>query len=423
MSDDPVPFAPEATRAILDWTERRIAEGPDPKHGAGFCRAGARAGRINHRRRHRRGTGVRPVLGHYRAVDPAFRSPDQPVLRRLGPQPRGAEFRRGAWRGGNLCRQLGRRCGRHPHGNQTLRWIADLAGWPASAGGVFVAGGTLGNLSALHAAREWHRRYRPCEGCGAILCSSEAHSSIQAVARVMNVAVEADETGRMTAQAVLPHLSEAVFAIVANGGATNCGAVDDIAGLADLAQAHGLWLHVDGAYGGAALAAPAMRPAFDGIERADSLIVDPHEWLFAPYDNCALLYRDAGHGAAAHGQQAVYLDTVDKTHWNPSDCALYLTRRARGLPLWYSLAVHGTEAYAKAIATTRQVAEDIAKGIDAMPRLDLLLDPQLTVILFRPQNMDEAEMIVWGEMVFRLCIVNPATRADEVLAILETLTR
>ncbi len=236
------------------------------------------------------------------------------------------------------------------------------------------------------------------------------------------IAVEADETGRMTAQDAIPHLSEAVFAVVANGGAPNCGAVDDIAGLADLAQAHGLWLHVDGAYGGAALAAPAMRPAFDGIERADSLIVDPHEWLFAPYDNCALLYRDAGHGAAAHGQQAVYLDTVDKTHWNPSDYALHLTRRARGLLLWYSLAVHGTEAYAEAIATTRQVAEDIAKGIDATPGLDLLLDPQLTVILFRPQNMDEAEMIAWGEMVFRLCIVNPATRADEVLAILETLT-
>lgn len=445
MTDDPFPFPPGATREILDWTERRIAEGPDPKHGAQAFAAlePVLGGSIT-----AEGIGAEQAFslfsdtivpstrpfGHPTSLSFVASAPSRAALSfdaALG----AAGIFAGNWDGG---------AGAIHAENQALRWIADLAGWPASAGGVFVAGGTLGNLSALHAAREWHRRNRPDDGRGAILCSSEAHSSIQAVARVMDVevvVVEADETGRMTAQAAAPHVTEKAFAIVANGGATNCGAVDDIAGLANLAQEHGLWLHVDGAYGGAALADPAMRPAFDGIEQADSLIVDPHKWLFAPYDSCALLYRDAGHGAAAHGQQAVYLDTVDKTQWNPSDYALHLTRRARGLPLWYSLAVHGTDAYATAIATTRKVAGDIAKGIDAMPGLDLLLGPQLTVILFRPQNMDEAQMIVWGEthrrsgallclptrwrgeMVFRLCIVNPATRSDEVLAILETLTQ
>ncbi len=326
--------------------------------------------------------------------------------------------------------------------NQALRWLSDLAGWPSSAGGVFVAGGTLGNLSALHAARHWHRGRTDTNGRGAILCSSEAHSSIAAVARVMDadlIVVPSGPSGRMTAKAAAAHVTPETFAIVANGGATNCGAVDDIAGLTDLAEAKGVWVHVDGAYGGAAMADPAMRPAFNGIERADSLIIDPHKWVFAPYDSCALLYRDAAHGAAAHGQRAVYLDTVDKNEWNPSDYALHLTRRARGLPLWYSLATHGTKAYAQAIAQTRAIAEDLADRIAAAPWLDLLLGPNLTVILFRPKGKTEDEMIRWaeehrrsgallclptrwrGEMVFRLCIVNPQTDADHVMSVLDTL--
>ncbi len=326
--------------------------------------------------------------------------------------------------------------------NQVLRWLADLAGWPNSAGGVFVAGGTLGNLSALHAARARFRRLTGHAGRVAILCSTEAHSSIKAVAQVMDVdliPVPADATGRMSATAAEEHMTAEVFAIVANGGATNCGAVDDIAGLGALARSRQAWLHVDGAYGAAALASPAMRDAFTGIEQADSFIVDPHKWLFAPYDSCALVYRDARDGKAAHGQEAVYLDTVDRTHWNPSDYALHLTRRARGLPLWYSLATHGTQAYAEAITRTRRVAEAVAEGIDAMPGLELLLGPQLTVILFRPEAMSEQEMASWaethrrsgallclptrwqGRSVFRLCFVNPATDPDEVLGVIGTL--
>lgn len=187
------------------------------------------------------------------------------------------------------------------------------------------------------------------------------------------------------------------------------------------------------------MADPETRPAFDGIERADSLIIDPHKWVFAPYDSCALLYRDAANGAAAHGQRAVYLDTVDKNEWNPSDYALHLTRRARGLPLWYSLATHGTKAYAQAIAHTRAIAEDLAQRIATAPWLDLLLGPNLTVILFRPKGKAEDEMVHWaeehrrsgallclptrwrGEMVFRLCIVNPQTNPDHVMAVLDTL--
>lgn len=440
---DPFPFDTKATDHILDWTARRIAEGPDPKHGAQAFAAleSVLGGSITEG-----GIGGKAAFvlftdtivpstrpfGHRTSLSFVASAPSRAALSfdaALG----AAGIFAGNWDGG---------AGAIHAENQALRWIADLAGWPDSAGGVFVAGGTLGNLSALHAAREWHRRTHGRRDHRAILCSAEAHSSIAAVARIMDVEVimvPVDATGRMSAKAAAAQVTDDVFAIVANGGATNCGAVDDITGLADLARTNGLWLHVDGAYGGAALADPVMRPAFDGIERADSLIVDPHKWLFAPYDSCALIYRDAGHGAAAHGQQAVYLDTVDKTHWNPSDYALHLTRRARGLPLWYALATHGTRAFAKAIATTREVAEEIARAIAAIDGLDLLLGPQLTVILFRPSDMSEDEMIAWaerhrrtgallclptrwrGDMVFRLCVVNPQTSPEEVLATLRTL--
>lgn len=429
---------------MMDWTEQHILQGPDPKHGAqSFETLEAQLGGAITE------TGIGPEaafdlftgqivpstrpFGHPASLAYVASAPSQAALgfdAALG----AAGIFAGNWDGG---------AGAIHAENQVLRWLADLAGWPETAGGVFVAGGTLGNLSALHAARARYRRLTGSAHRLAILASQEAHSSIAAVAQVMDVDLilaTPDSTGRLSAAAAAKESTENVFAVVANGGATNCGAVDDIAGLGALARRLGAWLHVDGAYGGAALADDAMRSAFDGIAEADSLIVDPHKWLFAPYDSCALLYRDARDGKAAHGQSAVYLDSVDHTQWNPSDYALHLTRRARGLPLWFSLATHGTAAYAQAIGQTRSVAETVADGIQAMPGLDLILGPQLTVVLFRPEGMSETQMEAWsethrrsgallcvptrwrGDMVFRLCFVNPRTDPFDVLAVLETLT-
>ncbi|MEM6939955.1 MAG: aminotransferase class I/II-fold pyridoxal phosphate-dependent enzyme [Pseudomonadota bacterium] len=439
----PFPFAPAATRALLEWTSKRIAEGPDPRHGAQSPAAlDARLG------------GAITPEGF--APEAAFALFTETILPSTRPfaDPTSLSFVASAptraslsfdaalgaasifagnWDGGS---------GAIYAENQALRWLADLAGWPETAGGVFVAGGTLGNLSALHAAREWHRRATGLTGKGAILCSDEAHSSVATAARVMDadlITVPTDASGRMHAEAAAPLTTSATFAIVANGGATNCGAVDDIDGLTALAAEARTWVHIDGAYGGAALAEPQMAQAFEGIERADSLIIDPHKWLFAPYDSSALIYRDARQGAAAHGQRAVYLDAVDDSQWNPSDYALHLTRRARGLPLWYSLVTHGTASYAAAIRQTRLIAEEIAQGIDASPHLKLLLGPQLTVILFKPLTMTDGEMETWaednrrsgkllclptrwrGDKVFRLCIVNPETDPKQVLDALRDL--
>ena len=124
---------------------------------------------------------------------------------------------------------------------------------------------------------------------------------------------------------------------------------------------------MDGAYGGAGLCAPSVRHAFTGIERADSMVVDPHKWLFAPYDCCALIYRDGAAGRAAHTQTASYLDVIDREAPNPCDLAIHLSRRARGLPFWFSLATHGTDRYVQAVEQTLTIARQVAAAIAAGP--------------------------------------------------------
>ena len=226
--------------------------------------------------------------------------------------------------------------------NQALRYIADLAGMPAEAGGVFVSGGTAGNLSALIAARHrWRTRAggRLDRTRGLIISSKGAHSSIAQACRAMDtdeVSVTADDEGRLHVENLREAIAalsaedrERVFAIVATSGTTNAGVIDDLTAAADVADELGVWFHVDGAYGGAGLAAPSVRARYDGIERADSFIVDPHKWLFAPFDCCALLYRDPALAKAAHTQHAGYLDVLhgDDDEWNPSDFAHHLSRR------------------------------------------------------------------------------------------------
>jgi glutamate/tyrosine decarboxylase-like PLP-dependent enzyme len=311
-----------------------------------------------------------------------------------------------------------------------------------------VSGGTAGNLSALVAARHaagQNRGGRPPRW--AIACADTAHASVASAARVMDaevVAVPHDDRGRLTGAALDRTLertgTETLFAVVASAGSTNAGVVDDLQGVADVCAEHSLWLHVDGAYGGAALAAPSARDLFRGIERADSFIVDPHKWLFAPFDACALLYRDPGLARAAHRQDASYLDSLNVAEdWNASDFAHHLTRRARGLPLWFSLATYGTEAYREAVERVLAVARQTAEEIRRRPELALVLEPELSVVLFRRLGWAPSDYETWwrrvlrdqvgfvqptsweGEKVARLCFVNPRTTIEHVRSILDTM--
>jgi glutamate/tyrosine decarboxylase-like PLP-dependent enzyme len=332
--------------------------------------------------------------------------------------------------------------------NQALRWIADLAGFPAEAGGVFVSGGTAGNLSALTAARhEWRRLDANKRGVrGLIVSSKGAHASIAQAAHVMDA--DLVETGghRLTGddvQKAINALSNEdrarLFAVACTAGTTNLGIIDDLAGIAEVCEAEQLWMHVDGAYGGAGLAAPSVRGDYDGIERADSFIVDPHKWLFAPFDCCALIYRDPATARRAHQQKGDYLEVLYDGVWNPSDYAHHLSRRARGLPLWFSLATHGTQAYCDAVEKSLEVAEEAARLIQAHPNLEMVVPQRLSICVFRRIGWSPEQYAQWsdqllndglafvtptkheGETVLRFCIVNPRTSVEDINLILETL--
>jgi len=335
--------------------------------------------------------------------------------------------------------------------NQTLRWLSDLAGLPESAGGVFVQGGTIGNLSALVAARKSARKSNPKITRWAVACSSEAHSSIQSATEVMDVdliKVPVGEDGVMRGPELKRAIDEYrakyserdICAIVATAGTTNLGIIDDLPTIAQVANSHKIWFHVDGAYGLAGLANEETRKLFVGVEHCDSFIVDPHKWLFAPFDACALIYRNPELGREAHTQHAGYLDTLTESHeWNPSDYAIQLTRRTRGLPLWFSLAAHGTKAYSDAVAKTMDIAAIAAEKILAHPNLELLREPNLSIVAFTRKGWNLEDYKAWseklladqigfvtpssdkGQPILRFAIVNPWTQVSDIEAILNTL--
>jgi aromatic-L-amino-acid/L-tryptophan decarboxylase len=333
--------------------------------------------------------------------------------------------------------------------NQVLRLIADRAGLPETAGGCFVSGGSAGNLSALVVARETakgrdgsnggSRRWRVAVG-------SDAHSSIVNTLRILEMdalTVETDDH-QLTGEALRAAIEadddpSSLAAVVATSGTTNAGIVDDLAGVGAVARERELWFHVDGAFGGAGLFAPSVRHKYDGIEHADSFVVDPHKWLFAPFDCAALLYRNPALARSVHTQDASYLDVIhDKpAEWNPTDYAYHLTRRARGMPLWFSLAVHGTAAYTEAIETAIRLARETADEIRSRSDLELVREPDLSVVLFRRKGWKSADYTAWadrllddqvafippsaweGETVGRFAFLHPHTTMDLVREILD----
>jgi glutamate/tyrosine decarboxylase-like PLP-dependent enzyme len=332
--------------------------------------------------------------------------------------------------------------------NQVLSFLASECGLPKGSGGLFVQGGTLGNLSALVTARE-KAKVKLDKQRWAIICSSEAHSSIKSVAKVMDcdvVIAQAGESGSLGKAAAEAAVKEAKaqgltpFAIVGTAGTTNFGIVDDLQGISEVGRAHDLWFHVDGAYGLAGILAPELKHLYKGVEHADSFIVDPHKWLFAPFDACALVYREPEYARIAHTQHGEYLEVLnDSGDFNPSDYGFNLTRRVRGLPLWFSMASHGAELYRQAISANVKLTHQIAKEISTRSYLRLVRDPQLSVVVFERIGWELSDYHAWSEKLLsdqfafvvpsshqgkpntRFAIVNPLTKYEDLVSILDSM--
>ena len=333
--------------------------------------------------------------------------------------------------------------------NQVLDLLANECGLPETSGGVFVQGGTLGNLSALVTAREFAQKKHGDKNY-TIICSTESHSSVKAVAKVIGVgtsAADSGESGAIDYESASAAYEAAVaggltpFAVVGTAGTTNFGIIDDLAGLAKLAKEKDLWFHIDGAYGLAGVLVPELKELYSGIEFADSLIVDPHKWLFSPFDACALIYRNPKLAKEVFSQHGEYLEPVNKNkdEWNPSDYAINLTRRARGLPLWFSLATHGVGTYRTAIRDNVALAHQVAKEIENRDYLTLVREPQLSVVVFERIGWEQSDYDAWSEKLLaeqtalvlpsslrgrphtRFAIVNPMTTMELLIEILDSM--
>lgn len=328
--------------------------------------------------------------------------------------------------------------------NQVLRWMCDVAGLPESAGGTFVSGGSAANLAALTVARDSGRQ-RLLGGKRLpvrIALSKQAHSSIGNSLAILDIEPLIVETsGYSMTKADLDRAlstvtaSEApVVGVVATAGTTNAGIIDDLAGLSEVARAHEMWFHVDAAYGGAGLLAPSVWDQFNGIEFADSITMDPHKWWFSPFDVAAILYKNPKLAASVHTQDASYLDVLheDDSLINPTDLAYHLTRRARGLPLWFSVVVNGTNAYRDAVEASISLTNEVAEYIRAHNDLELVIEPSLSVVLWRRKGWkasdyrDLQDRLIesqtafvtptsWqGETVGRFAFVHPGTTIEMV---------
>ena len=339
--------------------------------------------------------------------------------------------------------------------NEAMKWIVSLTGLPEGAFGVFTSGGTAANLSAIVTAREhWREDETYKREKGLIITSIGAHSSIKAMAKVADVdilLVDSEErlTGadlRKTIDNLNFHQRKRLFAVVATGGTTNAGIIDDLEGIADICEKENIWFHVDAAYGGGALAADSVRHLFNGIERADSITIDPHKWMFSPYDCGAVIYKKPELAKNAHSQQGSYLDIFkdEGAHgFNPTDYQIQLTRRVRGLPLWFSLATHGTDRYKQSVERGIELAQIAGKMIEENPNVELVREPSLSCVLYRRKGWKPEDYTHWTyenhkkgfalvtptkwkngdtfETVSRFCFINPDTTEKDIQLILESM--
>ena len=337
-----------------------------------------------------------------------------------------------------------------------IDWLRQACGLPDSAGGLFVSGGSMANITALAVAR--HVKLGNRDADGVVYCSDQTHSSIERGMRVLGF--RDDQLGRVPSddrfRLDVPALQRAVeadrragrlpFCVVANAGTTNTGAIDPLPALATYCRQEGLWLHVDGAYGAAAALCERGRDLLQGLGEADSLALDPHKWLFQPYEIGGVLVRQARWLRETFHILPEYLaDTEGQAgEVNYCDRGIQLTRGFRALKLWMSLKVFGAAGFRAALNRGFELAETAEAVARGLPDWEVVTPAQLGIVTFRyaPPGVAAEELerlnqalvdgmiadgfamvsstVLRGQTVLRLCTINPRTTADDVR---ETLAR
>jgi aromatic-L-amino-acid/L-tryptophan decarboxylase len=343
------------------------------------------------------------------------------------------------------------------------RWLAELIGFPAGIGH-FTSGGTLANLTGLACARAralpQAREYGVAPGTAAVYASEQAHNSIARACDVLGLGrralrqIRCDERFRIRpdelARAIEMDVAAGVtpVAVVGVAGTTSTGAVDPLDALADICAEHDVWMHVDGAYGAPAAAAAKSAPLFRGLDRVDSLAIDPHKWLYLPKAVGCVLLRDGAALEATFADEAAYLENVGDGPYAgpvwPVWQGIEVTHPFRGLGPWMAFTAYGADALVGAIENDLRLARLLADAVRAAPDLDLLDEPQLSVVVYRhhPAGLDEVAALnahnralldamqrdgrvltsgttVRGAFALRPCITHHRTTDADVLALAE----
>jgi aromatic-L-amino-acid decarboxylase len=346
---------------------------------------------------------------------------------------------------------------------QVTRWMAELFGFPADAGGLFVTGASMGNFIAVLTARTRAlgsgSRVDGVASSGMSLTAYASAASHNCIVRAMEMAglgsdalrlIATDPDGRIdlgeAAKAINRDrtLGYTPFLLVGAAGTVDTGAIDDLGGLAELAAEEDLWLHVDGALGALGMMSPELAPKFAGLERADSIAFDFHKWGQAPYDAGFVLVRDPRRQLAAFASSAAYLSRETRglaagSPW-PCDLGPDLSRGFRALKVWFTLKTYGAAALGEAMAQTCRLARRLAERIDAEPELERLAPAALNIVCFRyraePSDQVNRDIVIrlqesglaapsttttGGRLAIRAAIVNHRTREEDVDLLVESV--
>ncbi|TVP68159.1 MAG: aminotransferase class V-fold PLP-dependent enzyme [Nitriliruptor sp.] len=323
-----------------------------------------------------------------------------------------------------------------------LSWLTELFGLPDTAQGLLLSGGSAANLTAVVAARDVHARGAVDRAC--LYVGQHAHASVRKAARIagftdeqVRVCTSADGL-RLDPEAVRIAIKQdradglVPVAVVGAAGTTNTGSIDPLHELADVAREHGVWFHVDAAYGGFFQLTERGRQLLAGIERADSITLDPHKSLFLPFGTGALLVRDRAHLAASFAEEADYLrDAEEEPPALPDFSALgpELTREWRGLRLWLPLMLHGTDAFTAALDRALDLARWASQELVDDDHVEVVSAPELSILTFRVPGDDAAQdralarihadghvrlssTVLDGRVVLRLAVLSHRTSED-----------